>query len=252
MGHVCASLLAVSPEPFLPLWNLRLLRGLFHLLPHTAFRDSLAQFFVDNPLPSTFVFAAAFYVYWRIADDRALWRRTRLGVLALVLSAVSFVTLGLRPWIGWPAPVLALRFRDLYPQELWSEGNANCFPSHSTFIYLLIALALWPFNRKLSALLAIWVAVAISLPRIYVGGHYPVDILAGVVLAGLSLCVMEGLCRFRPARSKLERIASAGLWVEVLLLFWLFEVAEGFRSSFWILSIAAQAVENLWKSVVAK
>lgn len=252
MGHVSSVLLAISPEPVLSDWNFRLLRALFHLLPHTACRDSIAQFFVDNALPSTFIFAAALYFYWRIDDDRAVRRRYRLLVLASVVCVMSLVTLGLRPWIGWPAPVLSPRFRDLYPQDLWSEGNPNCFPSHSTFVYLLIALGLWPFSRKLSVLLAVCVVMLISFPRIYIGGHYPVDVLAGVVLAGFAAWVVEGVCRFGPMRAGLQRVASAGAWVELLVFLWLFEVAEGFRSSFWILSIAARAAKNMWHLPVGR
>lgn len=246
MGQVCALLLAVSPEPVFSDWNLRLLRGLFHILPHTAFRDTLAQFLVDNPLPSTFIFAAVLYVYWRIQDDCTVWRRSRVIALSLVLCAVALVTLGLRPWIGWPAPVLASHFRALYPEALASYGNSNCFPSHSTFIYLLNALGIWTFNRKLSALLVAWTLALISFPRVYVGGHYPVDILAGVLLAGLALWIANCMCRFGPVSLVLKRTASAGLWVELLVFLWLFELAEGFRSSFWMLKIAAHTVEKLW------
>src|SRR5579862_5295149 len=118
MTQVYAFLLAISPEPLFPDWNLRLLRALFHLLPHTSFRDTAAQFLVENPLVSTFILAAASYAYWRIEDNRTGWRRRRLIVLALVLSTVALVTLAVRPWLGWPAPVLSPRFKALYPEDL--------------------------------------------------------------------------------------------------------------------------------------
>lgn len=246
MSHVSALVLAVSPEPVFSDWNFTLLRGLFRLLPHSAARDTIAQFFVDNALVSTWILAAAFYLYWRIQDERTAWRRTHLLAVGLVLCALSIATLALRPWIGWPAPVLAARFRTLYPQELWSDGNPNCFPSHSTFIYLLVAMGLWPLSRKLSALLMLWVLLMISLPRVYVGGHYPVDIAAGIVLAAVAAWLASNICKLARVRAPLEQIASKGLWFEVLVFLWLFELAEGFRSSYWMLTIAAKAAQSIW------
>ena len=67
-----------APGPFLPDWNFRVLQRLFLLFPHSGVRDSLAQFLTVNALASTWIFAAVFYLYWRIEDQRTALRRSQL------------------------------------------------------------------------------------------------------------------------------------------------------------------------------
>jgi hypothetical protein len=43
----------------------------------------------------------------------------------------------------------------------------------------------------------------------------------------------------------LTQVVSKGLWVEVLLFLWLFELAEGFRSSYRIAIILAHTARRI-------
>jgi undecaprenyl-diphosphatase len=236
---------AVTPTPFLSEWNFRVLHELFQLLPHSATRDAVAQFFIDNALASTWVYAGAFYMYWRINDERTTWRRTHLLALFIAFCLLIPATLALRSWVGWPAPVLVPKFRQLYPDYLWNEGNPNCFPSHSTLIYVFVAAGFWPFQRWLSALLIVLALVLISAPRVYIGGHYPIDIVAGILLAAVGTWLARLIYARSRVRTCLEGIVSLGLRVEVLLFLWLFELGEGFRSSYLIWTTLARVVRNI-------
>jgi membrane-associated phospholipid phosphatase len=236
-----------TPKPFLPDWNFQALQQLFSLLPHTELRDSFAQFLILNALVSTWVFAVVFYLYWRIEDERTIYRRGRLLEIFIAFCLAMVVTVAWRPWIAWPAPSLVPRFRVLYPEYFWNDGNPNCFPSHSTLIYLIVAAGVWPFKRWLSALLILWVMLAISLPRIYVGGHYPVDVLAAILLAALTLWATQHICATARISALLTRILSKGIILELCLFLWLFELAEGFRSSYYIATSFAQVARNLWR-----
>src|SRR5271156_3266883 len=102
--------LIAMPKPFLPDLNFQALQQLFSLLPHTELRDSFAQFLIQNALASTWVFAAVFYVYWRIEDERTVWRRSRLLEIFIAFCLAMVVTVAWRPWIAWPAPSLVPRF----------------------------------------------------------------------------------------------------------------------------------------------
>src|SRR5580658_4439149 len=200
--------LIAMPGPFLPEWNFRVLQEFFRLVPHNDWRDTLAQFLVSNALASTWIFAAVFYFYWRIEDERTVWRRGRLlEIIAAFLLALA-ATLSWRPWVGWPAPSLVPRVRELYPDYFWNDGNPNCFPSHSTLIYFIVAAGFWPFKRWLSALLMLWVLLAISAPRIYVGGHYPIDVIAAILLAGAAIWATHYICRRPRASEQLKRVIS--------------------------------------------
>jgi len=64
-----------------------------------------------------------------------------------------------------------------------------------------------------------------------VGGHYPVDIAASILLALLAIAVIDLLFCNRRVTNAFERASSQGLASEVIFFLWLFEVAEGFKSA---------------------
>jgi len=235
----------LTPGPWFSDWNLHVLQQLFRLIPHNLKRDSLADLLTANALASTWIYAAVFYFYWRIEDSRATWRRQRLAEIFVAFCLAMLATLAWRPWIGWPAPNLVPRFQTLYPRYFWNEGNLNCFPSHSTLIYLIVAVGFWPVKRWLSVALALWVLLAISLPRVYVGGHYPVDVLAAILLTALVVWITRRACAKPRVSERLAGIISKGMIVECLLFIWLFELGEGFRSTYSIATYIAHAVRGV-------
>jgi undecaprenyl-diphosphatase len=228
-GISAASHIAAFLGPIFPAWNYSLLEHLFRLFPHTDPRMNFAEFFIYNPLISDWPFAAAFYLAWRATDEKTGWRRGRLIEIIVACIGATVVSLALRPWLGAPAPSHHPDFEALFPRYLWRFGNENSFPSHSTLIYFLVAAGIWPMARKWSAALTIWVLLAISLPRIYMGGHYPTDVLSSILLAFVFLWITHRAAPF--ARSVIGRIASGGMWIEAILFLWLFELAEGFHST---------------------
>ena len=237
----------MTPGPYLADWNFRVLQELFRRFPHGEALDGMAQFLALNALASTWIYSAVFYIFWRIEDDRTVWRRAHLSEIFIAFCLATFATLLLRPWVGWPAPTLVPRFRELYPQYFWNDGNQNCFPSHSTLTYLLVATGFWPFRRWLSLLLTVCVFLLISMPRIYIGGHYPIDIIAAILWAAAATGVARLICARPETAMFLKRIVSKGLLVEVFLFLWLFELGNGFLSSYWILRTLARAARSVWQ-----
>jgi membrane-associated phospholipid phosphatase len=238
--------LTLTPLPFLPEWNFRVLQEFFRLFPHNEWRDTLTQFLISNALASTWIFAARFYLYWRIEDPLTAVRRKQLAEIFVCFCLAMVATLAWRPWIAWPAPSLVPRFRIFYPEYFWAEGNPNCFPSHSTLIYLIIAAGFWRLNRWISIILVLWVGLAISLPRIYVGGHYPIDVIAAILLAAATTWATVYICATERVSELLNRAISGKTVLEFFLFLWLFEVAEGFRSSYVIAIGLAHAARRLW------
>jgi undecaprenyl-diphosphatase len=104
------------------------------------------------------------------------------GVSAIVALGIGQV-IGLiiqrqRPYYVIPTHMLIARTLD------------TSFPSdHATFAFA-IAASLWQVNRRLSIALLL-LSTVLGLARVFVGAHYPLDILGGAVLgigvsAGLS------------------------------------------------------------------
>lgn len=117
-----------------------------------------------------------------------LYRRGE-KVLAVVpmLSFAVFISLGLllKSLVGRPRPSIVL---PVMIEPLFS------FPSGHTMmaagVYGLISLILWQRQRKILSLVsAVWV-VLIALSRVYLGVHYPSDVLASLLLGYVLLGII--------------------------------------------------------------
>jgi hypothetical protein len=71
----------------------------------------------------------------------------------------------------------------------------SSFPSDHAVLLFFLAAGLWMVSRRLGAL-AIGYAFLISLPRIYLGIHYPTDILAGALL-GVGVASLSRIATLR-------------------------------------------------------
>jgi membrane-associated phospholipid phosphatase len=238
-------ILATSPQPWLAEWNRLLLEKLFVVLPHGAKIDTFAQVLTLNTLISSWIYAFAFYLFWQKNDERRTWRRVRLAEIALASVVTVAATLLVRPWVGWPSPARASSFRGLYPEYFWGNGSSNSFPSHSTLVYFLVAIGLWRVDRRWSIVLAVLVLPVISLPRIYLGGHYPVDVAGALVLAAAGLWLVRRLSAVPGPSNWMRKAVHLGWFTEVVFFLWLFELGEGFHGSFWILRMAVDVARRL-------
>jgi undecaprenyl-diphosphatase len=121
-----------------------------------------------------------------------VWPRTRrfAGLLtaAIVVQAILVKTLKgvfgrVRPWValGLPAPIMTP-----HDPSFPSGHAAGCF---CVAAFLAVGLpAAWPARRgQANAVVAIAVtlAVLIALSRVYLGAHFPGDVLVGALLGAL-------------------------------------------------------------------
>ncbi len=153
-------------------------------LSHPAL-DVVMPFFSGNPF---FVPALA------VAGIALLWkggRRGRLLVLLLLLTFVVGETLfvaQLKAAIGRPRPFLTLPDAQL----LAGRGRHASMPSgHAANWFAGAMIAFIYYRRSLWFMLPI--ACLVGLSRIYVGVHYPSDVLAGAILgAGYAAAIAWG------------------------------------------------------------
>ena len=134
------------------------------------------------------------YLLWAVLLLRQFgWRRTGylLLCLALVITMADQVAATvLKPWVGKLRPcavaALAERVRELVPC-----GGAFGFPSNHATNHFAVATVLtltWTRRPGYRILLFGW-ATSIALAQVYVGKHYPSDVLAGALL-GISVAIV--------------------------------------------------------------
>ena len=144
-----------------------------------------------------------------------VWGRTRrfAGWLTAAVVAQTLLVWGLkrvvgrtRPWITLHLPPPFMRPSDFsFP----SGHAAGCF---CVAAFLTLALpAAWPDARlraRLVTALAAGLAVLIAVSRVYLGAHFPGDVIAGAIL-GACVGALAGH-RYARGRSGVERAAKRG------------------------------------------
>ncbi len=101
---------------------------------------------------------------------------------ALLAGISALLALGIGQVIGWvvhrPRPyAYAIHV-------LIARTTDSSFPSDHATLAFAVAMLLWYYHRKLSiGLFAL--AMVLSFARVYVGAHYPSDVLGGAVLGSV-------------------------------------------------------------------
>ena len=96
-----------------------------------------------------------------------------------------------------PRPFMVEQVNQLISESGWS------FPSgHTTFLFAL-SMAVWFYNRKLGYILFAG-SLLVGIARIYVGVHWPLDILGGIVLGTATAIVWHSLVKIYLKRKAQE------------------------------------------------
>lgn len=117
------------------------------------------------------VVAGIFFLY----KPRPLQKK--IAVLAALSGALSFVIGVLAGFLYVnPRPFVSEHITPLIP-----HAPNNGFPSDHALLVGLIASVLYPFNRRVSAVLWI-IAVIVAASRVVVGVHHSLDVVASFVI----------------------------------------------------------------------
>ncbi len=133
-----------------------------------------------NPL---FIFFAEYTVYCLMLVLLFYWLTRSTKNKLMVVSAVFAFFIA-----EVTGKLLGLIYSHRQPFAVWSDVNkliekevGNSFPSDHTIVFFSVCITIALFRKRFWYL---WVALALllSISRIYVGVHYPVDILVGALL----------------------------------------------------------------------
>jgi len=124
---------------------------------------------------------------WFIGHDQIRREKNQRAVLCVLLSeGIANLVIyiinhsenaysRLRPYETYPSQVNLLMHPSADPT----------FPSNMAAVCFVVAFGIWTANRKLGLFLII-PCILIGFARIYVGIHYPIDIIGGIALAVVS------------------------------------------------------------------
>jgi undecaprenyl-diphosphatase len=128
-------------------------------------------------------------VWYALFDKRAggrLRKRSELLMGAILISA--FATLAARglaltlPFRTRPVASPDLHFQVAFRSEVLDLFGWSSFPSDHAVLFFPLSTGVFFVSRRLGWLATALVSVVICFPRLYLGIHWPTDILAGAAL----------------------------------------------------------------------
>jgi undecaprenyl-diphosphatase len=155
--------------------------------------DKFMYDILDTVLLNGGVFLAAYWWLWFEADQSSVQGRRRNVVVAVlavigVAGALKLLKI-LLPFRHNPlnSPDLGLRLP--FGVDPASLSNISSFPSGHAALFFALSVPLWMRSRWLGAAAIVWTLLAICFPLLYLGDHWPSDIVAGAVI-GVALMLL--------------------------------------------------------------
>lgn len=152
-------------------------------------RDGFFEYLDHTSLPTFGAVPVGFVLVGAVLPDR---RAADAGVLIAVSQVTTFgITFALKELIGRKRPFDSLS--GVQVKHRWSAGGSS-FPSGHTSQAFAIATLLSAHYSRLSVTfpLFLW-ASAIGYARVYLGVHYPSDVLAGAILGSVTAAAVWSL-----------------------------------------------------------
>jgi membrane-associated phospholipid phosphatase len=193
-------------------------------------------------------YAGMLFLFWMqgAQPGRQEVRRRTLMIAFGSLVAALLTVIAARA-VLWAPPSAHPELAGLYPENFPLNLNATSFPSQSTALYAAVTAGIYSLRGTLGMWAWMGVGMFVALPRMYLGGHYLTDILAGLV-AGLGGYWVATLLEARAmgwCQTAFEY--QWGHWqrtlAECAVFLWLLQVATEFRHAVWITNVLAQ----LWQ-----
>ncbi|HUK31864.1 MAG TPA: phosphatase PAP2 family protein [Candidatus Acidoferrum sp.] len=163
-----------------------------------------------------------------IAKRKILTLGILISVVALGVARVLALSL---PFRMRPFNTPALHFQAPYGVDSSNYIGWSSFPSDRTTLFVCVAAILWMVSRRLGILAFVYTFLVICLPTVYIGVHFPTDVLAGAALGiGVAaICNSTRLTNFVASPVLHVSDARPGLFHATLFL-WTFEIGELFHS----------------------
>lgn len=169
-------------------WDYAVFQQMNNLVGHYVWLDTLGIFFAEY---FGYVLVGSLAIFL-MANTKKYWPMVWQAFAAAVIARFGITEIIRWLWVR-PRP-----FVENDVNLLIDEINHASFPSGHAAFYFGLATIIFLYNKKLGAVF-LGAAAIISLARVFVGVHWPSDILAGAVIGGLAgWIIFRGVRRTKP------------------------------------------------------
>lgn len=170
-------------------------------------QNYLRQEFLNPPVELFNIMGNGGLIWIILSLAMVCWKPTRkaglLAGLALVFS-LFFTNLGLKPFFARPRPYVVME--GIIP--LLTSMDPNSFPSgHTSAAFAACMVWARTLPNRWMRIVSVVMAVCMGLSRLYVGVHYPSDVLAGALIGSICAILSLGIAYFIQGRKKEQSIA---------------------------------------------
>jgi undecaprenyl-diphosphatase len=193
---------------------------------HVLF-DDLVGYLNGFDLFNSVLLICAFWWCWFRSAAPAERTRDREHVVLTLASGVISIVVARALALGLPfrvrprfEPALHFVLPDAWNSSFYADWSS--FPSDNAMMFATLATGLFFISWRVGLLAMIYVPAVICFPRIYLGLHYPTDILVGLLLG--TVCGYFG------------NQASPRRWLAAPALRWELNAPASFYTAFFLLT----------------
>lgn len=166
--------------------NYDVFKSINNLAGNNFFTDGIMVFFAATVIYILLAAAIAVAIY-------LLYKKQ--PVSAICMAATCLLALALVQFVGYLLPE-SRPFVDHDVNMLIKHAADQSFPSSHATIAMTLSLAVFWFGRlRIIGAAMIVLAALVGLSRVYVGVHYPLDVIGGIGVALVSVLAVVGLRR---------------------------------------------------------
>lgn len=147
-------------------------------------------------MDSIFIFGAKYLIVlapiiggWYFLDQSKPIQKKMvlLSICAGILTGIAALAAG-RLYFD-PRPFVVNHFIPLIPHDA-----DNGFPSDHVLVLALAAAAMYPFSRKISAILWL-ITILVAISRVYADVHHPIDVIGSMLIAIIMTVIADTLLK---------------------------------------------------------